>query len=61
MSLFFWSKQVHLVINHLDRQHVEVDLILPERGHPLALEAIVREPRQLESAQHLRLDEACEK
>ena len=42
---------------YLDGEHVEVDLILPKRGHSLTLEAIVREPRELEGAQHFGLDE----
>lgn len=43
--------------SYLDREHVEVDLILPKRRHPLALEAIVRESCELESSKHFGLDE----
>lgn len=45
------------VTARLDCEHVEVDLILPERGHSLPLKAIVREACQLESAEHFSLNE----
>lgn len=40
---------------YLNRKHVEVDLILPQGGHSLALEAVIREARKLEGAQNFRL------
>lgn len=55
------TEQVHQNRNHrfascLYREHVEVDLVLPEGGYPLPLESIVREPCQLEGAQHFGLN-----
>lgn len=55
-----WSILTHLRVSRfnacLDCEHVEIDLILPERGYPLPLEAVIGESRQLERAQHFRLE-----
>lgn len=40
---------------YLHREHVEVDLILPEGGDSLPLETIVRKPCQLKGAEHFSL------